>query len=106
MDFMSDELFDGRKIRLVPIGDHFTRESLAIEVGPRMRGTDVAAALERLAMNRALPKMIRVDNGSEFTSKSLDQWAYRNGVTLDFSRPGKPTDNAFIESFNGSVRTE
>ena len=106
MDFMSDELFDGRKMRLLTIVDHFTRESLAIEVGQRMRGSEVVSVLDRLAMDRALPKMIRVDNGPEFTSKVLDQWAYSNGVTLDFSRPGKPTDNAFIESFNGSVRAE
>ena len=106
MDFISDKLFDGRKMRLLRIVDHFTRESLAIEVGQRMRGSEVVAALDRLAMDRALPKMIRVDNGREFTSKVLDQWAYSNGVTLDFSRPGKPTDNAFIESFNGSVRAE
>ncbi|MBA2115229.1 IS3 family transposase ISMra1 [Planctomycetes bacterium FF15] len=86
MDFMSDELFDGRAIRLLTIVDHFTRESLAME--------------------RTLPKTIRVDNGPEFTSKALDQWAYANQVVLDFSRPGKPTDNAFIESFNGSVRAE
>ncbi|MCG6158343.1 IS3 family transposase [Rubinisphaera margarita] len=106
MDFMSDELFDGRQIRLLTIVDHFTRESLAIEFGSRMRGREVVAALERIAMNRARSKSIRVDNGPEFTSKVLDQWAYANGVTLDFSRPGKPTDNAFIESFNGSVRAE
>jgi putative transposase len=106
MDFISDELFDGRHIRLLTLVDHFTRESLAIEVGQRMRGRDVVVVLEGLAMERTLPKTIRVDNGLEFTSKILDQWAYANGVTLDFSRPGKPTDNAFIESFNGSVRAE
>ncbi len=106
MDFMSDELFDGRRIRLLTIVDHFTRESLAIEVGQRLRGKDVVSVLVRLACDRTLPKTIRVDNGPEFTSKVLDQWAYANGVTLDFSRPGKPTDNAFIESFNGSIRAE
>lgn len=106
MDFMSDELFDGRQIRLLTIVDHFTRESLAIEVGQRMRGREVVDVLERLACDRKLPKTLRVDNGPEFTSKVLDQWAYANSITLDFSRPGKPTDNAFIESFNGSVRAE
>jgi putative transposase len=105
-EFMSHELFDVRHIRLLTIVAHFTRESLAIEVGQQMRGKDVVAALERLACNRTLPNSIRVDNGPEFPSKVLDQWAYANGVTLDFSRPGKPTDNAFIESFNGSVRAE
>ena len=106
MDFMSDELFDGRNISLLTIVDHFTRESLAIEVGQRMRGNEVVSVLERLACGRKLPRSIRVDNGPEFTSKVLDQWTYANGVTLDFSRPGEPTDNAFIESFNGSVRME
>jgi putative transposase len=93
MDFMSDELFDGRRIRLSTIVDHFTRESVAIEVGQRFRGSDVVAVLQRLATRRTIPKTIRVENGPEFTSKFLDQWAYSNGVTPDFSRPGKPTDN-------------
>ena len=106
MDFMTDELFDGRRIRLLTIVDHFTRESIAIEVGQRMRGKDVVATLEGIGIGRSFPKTIRVDNGPEFTSKALDKWAYENKVTLDFSRPGKPTDNAFIESFNGSVRAE
>ena len=106
MDFMSDELFDGRQIRLLTIVDHFTRESLAIEVGQRMRGKNVVSALERLACNRTLLKSLCVDNGPEFTSKVLDQWAYANGVTLDLSRPVKPTDNASIESFNVIVRAE
>lgn len=106
IDFMTDELFDGRRIRLLTIVDHFTRESLAIEVGQRLTGRDVVSVLNRIRMGRALPKTIRVDNGTEFTSKVLDQWAYANKVTLDFSRPGKPTDNAFIESFNGRVRAE
>ena len=94
MDFMTDELFDGRRIRLLTIVDHFTRESLAIEVEPRFRGQDVVLALERIAEHRKLPKTIQVDNGPEFTSKALDQWAYANQVVLDFSRPGKPTDAA------------
>ncbi|MCC9600736.1 IS3 family transposase [Stieleria sp. JC731] len=106
MDFMYDELFDGRRIRLMTIADLFTRESLAIVVRQRFPAGDVVEALEQLRRTRALPKSIRVDNGTEFTSKAVDRWAYENGVVLDFSRPGKPTDNAFIESFNGSVRTE
>jgi len=106
MDFMADELSDGRRIRLLTIVDHFTREGLAIVVGQRLGGHEVVEALTRIGLNRRLPKAIRVDNGLEFTSKTLDQWAYANNVTLDFSRPGKPTDNAFIESFNGRVRAE
>ena len=75
-------------------------------VRQRFPAGEVVEALEQLRRNRALPKSIRVDNGTEFTSKAMDRWAYEQGITLDFSRPGKPTDNAFIESFNGSVRTE
>ncbi len=106
MDFMYDELFDGRRIRLLTIVDLFTRESLAIVVRQRFRATHVVEVLERLGAERGLPKTIRVDNGTEFTSKVVDRWAYENQVVLDFSRPGKPTDNAFIESFNGSARAE
>ena len=106
MDFMYDELFDGRRIRLLTIVDLFTRESLAIVVRQRFPASEVVQALDRIAGQRSLPKTIRVDNGTEFTSKVFDRWAYENQVALDFSRPGKPTDNAFIESFNGSVRTE
>lgn len=106
MDFMSDEPFDGRRIRLLTIVDLFTRESLAIVVRQRFPASDVVGTLEQLRTTRALPKTIREDNGTEFTSKAVDRWAYENGVVLDFSRPGKPTDNAFIESFNGSVRAE
>lgn len=106
MDFMADELFDGRRIRVLTIVDCFSRESLAIEVGQRFRGQDVARVLMRIGAERGLPKAIRVDNGTEFTSKALDQWAYANSAPLDFSRPGKPTDNALIESFNGRLRAE
>ncbi len=106
MDFVADELFDGRRLRALTIVDNFTRESLAIEVGQRMTGRDVARTLTRVATQRALPSTIRVDNGPEFISKALGQWACWNNVTLDFSRPGKPTDNAFIESFNGRLRQE
>ena len=100
MDFMSDELFDGRRIRLLTLVDNFTRESLAIEVGQSIVGRVVVEVLARVGTERALPQAIRVDNGPEFTSRMLDQWAYLNGVELDFSRPGKPTDNAFIEWTN------
>ena len=107
MDFMSDQLFNGRRFRLLTIVDDFTRESLAIEVDRGLRGDDVARVLDRIRAGRgALPEKIRVDNGSEFTSKRVDQWAYLNGVRLDFSRPGKPTDNGHIEAFNGRLRAE
>ena len=86
--------------------DNFSRESLALRVAERFRGEDVVKVLEAISAQRGFPKSIRVDNGPEFISKSLDWWAYFNGVKLDFSRPGKPTDNAFIESFNGKFRME
>ena len=106
MDFMSDELFNGQRIRLLTLVDNFTRESLAIEVDTHLGGHRVVEVLQRVNQNRSLPKTIRVDNGPEFISKVLDQWAFLNRVELDFSRPGKPTDNAFIEAFNGRLRDE
>ena len=106
MDFVADQLFDGRKIRVLTLVDNHTRESLALHVGQRVRGLDVAKVLERVVDVHGRPSSIRVDNGPEFISKDLDRWAYWNQVTLDFSRPGKPTDNAFIESFNARFRME
>ena len=106
MDFVADALFDGRKLRALTVVDNYTRESLAIDVGQSLKGDDVAATLNRIAATRGLPATIKVDNGSEFISKVMDRWAYERGVELDFSRPGKPTDNAKIESFNGRLRQE
>jgi putative transposase len=106
MDFMSDELFDGRRLRLLTLVDNFTRESIAVEVNDHIGGHKVVEVLMQLGKERKLPRTIRVDNGPEFISKALDQWAYLNGVQLDFSRPGKPTDNGLIEAFNGRLRQE
>lgn len=106
MDFMSDEIFEGWRIRLLAIVDNFTRESLAIMVGACLRGQDVVDVLQQLKEQRRLLRTVRVDNEPEFTSKRPDRWAGLNGVELDVSRPGKPTDNAFIESFNGWFRQE
>ena len=106
MDFMSDQLFDGRRIRILTIVDAFTRLSPAIGVRLSYRGSDVVETLEEAIRAHGVPREIRVDNGPEFVSRELDLWAWSRGVTLDFSRPGKPTDNAFIESFNGSFRAE
>ena len=106
MDFVADSLFDGRKLRALTVVDNYTRESLAIDVGQSLKGEDVVATLNRIAATRGLPATIKVDNGSEFISKAMDKWAYERGVELDFSRPGKPTDNAKIESFNGRLRQE
>jgi putative transposase len=97
---------DGRGLRMTTLIDNYMRECLAIEVGQGIGGGKLVGVLGRIAMERGTPKTIRVDNGPEFVSKVLDQWAYRNGVTLDFSRRGKPTDNAYLESFNGSLRDE
>lgn len=106
MDFMADQTFDGKKLRILTIVDNHSRVSPAIEVRFRYTGYDVVKTLECTVAAYGVPKTIRVDNGPEFVSKELDLWAYSNGVTLDFSRPGKPTDNAFIEAFNARVRQE
>jgi putative transposase len=106
MDFVHDQLFDGKKIRVLAIVDTLSRVSPALDVRHSYRGSDVVETLERGAAEFGYPRTIRVDNGPEFVSKELDLWAYMKGVTLDFSRPGKPTDNAFIESFNGKFRAE
>jgi len=106
MDFMSDQLYDGRRIRLFTLVDNFSRESLAIEVDRHISSQRVVEVLMKLKEERGLPRTIRVDNGPEFTSKILDQWAYLNRVELDFIRPGKPMDNGLIEAFNGRLRQE
>ena len=107
MDFVSDQLFNGRRIRALTVVDNLSRECLAIHVDHSIRGEHVVEAMQhiRASLGRK-PKRIQVDNGSEFISRALDRWAYENGAILDFSRPGKPTDNPFIESFNGSFRDE
>lgn len=107
MDFVSDQLFDGTKFRGLTVVDNYSRKCLAIKSGKSLKGSDVVNVMESITFEQeALPKRIKVDNGSEFISKVLDKWAYENKVELDFSRPGKPTDNPFIESFNGSFRDE
>ncbi|MDC9642655.1 IS3 family transposase, partial [Xanthomonas euvesicatoria] len=106
MDFVSDALFDGRRFRLLPVLDHFTHECLEIFVDQSLGADDVADAVVRLVVQRGKPEAIKVDNGSEFAGKVLDRWAYENGVELDFSRRGTPTDNAMVESFNGRLRQE
>jgi putative transposase len=88
-----------RRSCLALVVDAHTREALAIDVDQGIKGEQVVEAMMRIAALRGAPKAIRVDNGPKFVSKALDRWAYENGVTLDFSRPGKPTDNAFVESF-------
>jgi len=106
MDFVAYELFKGRRIRALTVVDNFSRQSLAIDVDFRLNGEAVVETMMRLLSQSRRPKRIQVNNGSVFVSRPLDKWAYEHGVELDFSRPGKPTDNAFIESFNGSFRDE
>jgi len=107
MDFVHDTLSGGRTVRVLTVLDVFSRECVALEAGVGFRGEDVARVLSEAGVERGgLPDLISVDNGTEFTSKVLDHWAYWNRVRLDFSRPGKPTDNPFIEAFNGSLRRE
>jgi len=106
MDFVSDALFDGRRFRVLTVVDNFSRECLGACVGRSIRGDEVVDLLERIRIKRKAPKSIRVDKGPEFVSKSLDLWAWQRDVALDFSRPGKPTDNAFVESFHGRLRDE
>jgi putative transposase len=107
MDFVADQLFDGRRFRALTIVDNYSRKCLAIHPQQSIKGSDVVNVMEQIFIQQEIiPERIQVDNGSEFISKALDKWAYENNVTLDFSRPGKPTDNPFIESFNGSFRDE
>lgn len=106
MDFVGDTLASGRTFRTLNIVDDGTRECLAIEVDIGLSGERVARVLDQIAQRRPLPKRIVIDNGPEFTSRALDAWAYARGVELHFIRPGKPVDNAFVESFNGKFRDE
>ena len=103
---MSDQLCDGRPFRILTIIDGHTREALAIVPRTSFRAYQVAEVLDRLVMLRGRPKSLRVDNGPEFAGKVLDRWAYLNGVEIDFSRPGRPTDDGLIEAFNARLRAE
>jgi len=106
MDFVHDQLAMGTKLRILTVIDTFSRYVPVVDPRLAYRGADVVATLERVCKEMGYPSAIRVDQGSEFVSRDLDLWAYQNNVTLDFSRPGKPTDNAFIEAFNGRLRAE
>jgi putative transposase len=106
MDFMVDTLADGRGLRTLNIVDDFTRECVAIEVDRSLPGLRVVRVLDRLAETIGLPDTLVMDNGPEFSGRALDTWAYARGVQLRFIRPGKPIDNAFVESFNGKFRDE
>lgn len=104
MDFVQDKLWSGRRFRCLNIVDMFTRQCLAIEVDTSIGGMRVKRVLERLVQDHGKPETITVDNGPEFISQHVDEWAYRTGVKLAFIRPGKPIENCYVESFNGKFR--
>ena len=106
MDFVHDQLVNGQAFRVLTVVDNWSRESLVLEVGFRLTGSSVVEALSRVGKTVRLPACITVDHGTEFTSRALDFWAWENKVQLDFTRPGKPTDNGLCESFNGRLRDE
>jgi len=106
MDFVHDQLATGEKIRVLIVVDIFSRYSPMVDSRFSYRAEDVLHTLEKVCAIVGYPKTIRVDQGSAFTSRDLDLWAYTNGVTPDFSRPGEPTDNALIEAFNGRFRAD
>ena len=106
MDFVSNRLLDGRWFRVLTVVDQFTRECLTLLVDSSLTGTKVAQALSEIIAERGAPVSITVDNGTEFQSKAMDLWSYQHGVNLDFIRPGRPTENGYIESFNGWLRDE
>ena len=106
MDFVSDQLANSLRFRTLNVVDDCSREALAIEVARSLPGSAVVAVLEALAQERVYPKQIVIDNGPEFRGRLLDAWAYAHGVELRFIEPGKPSQNAFVESFNGRFRDE
>ena len=106
MDFVHDDLSDGRRFRTLNIIDAYTRECLAIEVDFSLPAARVVRVLDKLVWQYGLPESLRVDNGPEFISTALDRWAFKHGVKIDFIQPGKPTQNGHVESFNGRFRDE
>jgi putative transposase len=106
MDFMRDSLANGRAIKILAVVDEYTRKCFRIEVDTSINGVRVTRVLDEIARVEGLPEIIIIDNGPEFIGKALDAWAYQRGVKLTFIRPGKPVENAYIESFNGRFRDE
>jgi len=106
MDFIHDSLFAGRRFKCLTIVDDFSKESPRIEVAHSLGGYQLVRILEEMRPVTGLPREIRVDNGPEFQSRVLLEYCLKMGIQLHFTRPGKPTDNAFIESFNGRFRDE
>ena len=106
MDFLHDQLATGRNIRMLTVVDTFSRYVLVFDARFSYKGENVVTTLDRVCRQIGYTKTIRVDNGSEFISRDMDLWAYQRNVTLDFSRSGKPTDNAYIEALNGRFRAK
>ena len=106
MDFVTDRFENGQYFRMLTVVDQYSRECITLHAGKSLRGVDVARCLNLALRDRRIPRTITVDNGAEFYSEAMDSWAYRNGVELDFIRPGKPVENHYIESFNGRLRNE
>jgi putative transposase len=106
MDFMRDSLANGRSIKVLAVVDEYTRKCFRIEVDTSINGVRVARTLAEISQTAGLPEILLVDNGPEFISKALDAWAYQRGIKLAFIHPGKPVENAYIESFNGRFRDE
>ena len=106
MDFVFDRTADGRVIKCLVIVDDATHEPVAIDVERAISGQGVCRVLDRLALSRGLPKVIRTDNGKEFCGKAMVTWAHDRGVQLRLIEPGKPNQNAYVESFNGRLRDE
>ncbi len=106
MDFVFDRTAEGRVIKCLTIVDDATHEAVAIEVERAISGQGVARVLDRLAVQRGLPQVIRTDNGKEFCGKAMVAWAHEKGIALRLIEPGKPNQNAYVESFNGRLRDE
>src|SRR5579884_254949 len=106
LDFVADQLADRHRFRTLTVVDVFTRECLAIDVGQSLKGNDGVEVFHRFRQDRGVPKIMFCDQAAEFKSQIMDLWAYQSGVRMDFSRPGKPTDNAPVEFFNGTFQAE
>jgi putative transposase len=106
LDFVHDALADGRRFRTLTIVDDYTRECPALEVDRGLSGERIVRVLEQLALTRGLPQRLVLDNGPEFAGRALDTWAHARGIELAFIEPGKPVQNAYVESFNGKLRDE
>jgi putative transposase len=106
LDFVTDALADGRRFRVLTVLDVFSRQCLALDAATHFPAARATLVLDRILVQRSRPRVMTLDNGPEFAGRHFDAWAYRRGIRLDFIRPGRPVENAFIESFNGRLRDE